>query len=210
MLGYWLAAAPRRREAFNVTYAFVTSITPNADCPKRGWGNGLYKAPNNVSILLHHIKNPSWLPYVWRVAAEGLEYQPEECARARVLSPHISPPSASPVSVLRPRPFFLPQPHQSHTTLILCARWARSRRCYHGVMIVLHTAHYHSYRTTRARRRLRPRRRCRRRFHQRLLLSFFPPTLHVTLKCFLGAPGGGCHTGQLHWPQPRLGDLVAE
>ena len=95
MLGYWLAAAPRRREAFNVTYAFVTSITPNADCPKRGRGNGLYKAPNNVSILLHHIKNPSWLPYVWRVAAEGLEYQPEECARARVLSPQRSPGAAT-------------------------------------------------------------------------------------------------------------------
>ena len=95
MLGDWLAAAPRRREAFNVTYAFVTSITPNADCPKRGRGNGLYKAPNNVSILLHHIKNPSWLPYVWRVAAEGLEYQPEECARARVLSPQRSPGAAT-------------------------------------------------------------------------------------------------------------------
>ena len=95
MLGYWLTAAPRRREAFNVTYAFVTSITPNADCPKRGRGNGLYKAPNNVSILLHHIKNPSWLPYVWRVAAEGLEYQPEECARARVLSPQRSPGAAA-------------------------------------------------------------------------------------------------------------------
>ena len=61
--GYWLAAAPRRREAFNITYAFVTGLTPNADCPRHGRGNGLYKAPNNVSVLLHHIKNPHWLPY---------------------------------------------------------------------------------------------------------------------------------------------------
>ena len=84
MLGYWLAAAPR---AFNVTYAFVNALTPNADCPAcrpgaHCRGNGMYKPPNNASVLLHNIKNPRWLPYVWSVVAEGAEYRTAECRRA--------------------------------------------------------------------------------------------------------------------------------
>ena len=136
----------------------MTGLTPNADCPKRGRGNGLYKAPNNpypnpnpipnpnhnltctrrpttsypnpspgpspspnpnlhkapnnVSILLHHIKNPSWLPYVWRVAAEGLEYKPDECSRANANSPRRAPDAdaAKHTCVANPNPNPNPNP----------------------------------------------------------------------------------------------------
>ena len=36
----------------------AAGLTPNADCPYKGRGNGMYKPPNNDSVLLHHLKNP--------------------------------------------------------------------------------------------------------------------------------------------------------
>ena len=81
MLGYWLEAAGRQRGAVNVTFAFVNARTPNADCVA-GSGNGMYKPPTNSSVLLHNIKNPKWLRYVWRVVGEREPYRNRECLLA--------------------------------------------------------------------------------------------------------------------------------
>ena len=40
----------------------AAGLTPNADCPYKGRGNGMYKPPNNDSVLLHHLKNPQARP----------------------------------------------------------------------------------------------------------------------------------------------------
>lgn len=82
LLGYWLAAPlqPSASARPNVTYAFVNTLTPNLDCDL---SNGMYKQPSNASVLLHNVKNPAWLPYVWRVVAEGATHDKARCKRAK-------------------------------------------------------------------------------------------------------------------------------
>ena len=64
----------------NVTYAFVNTLTPNLDCEL---SNGMYKQPSNASVLMHNVKNPAWLHYVWRVVAEGAPLDKARCKHAK-------------------------------------------------------------------------------------------------------------------------------
>jgi len=61
----------------NLTYASMR-IASASNFACHG-GNGLYRPPQNSSVVVHYLKKPSWMHYVWSVVNGSRGYSEAEC-----------------------------------------------------------------------------------------------------------------------------------
>jgi len=75
-LGYWLSEAQLAGELGRVSYVKINDRAANMACMSV---SGLYRVPRNDSVVVHFLKKPGGMDYVWGLLHSGIAHHPDNC-----------------------------------------------------------------------------------------------------------------------------------
>jgi len=77
-------AMSRLRPAASLTYVSLPlRRAPNLGCFKN---DGMYSNPRNDSVVIHYVKKPQGMVYLWGVLHDGRQHEPRICRRTAGVS----------------------------------------------------------------------------------------------------------------------------
>jgi len=76
-LGYWLHHGQQQHH-FNITYVKINNRAANMACVAT---MGMYQRPRDDSVVVHFLKRPAGMDYLWGVLHDGVPHNDDNCTR---------------------------------------------------------------------------------------------------------------------------------